>query len=222
MRWKNSIDAYGSVSMLFHWVTAAAFIVSYIVVYYVIWIVDPETSVKPALFGLAPDGDRVVPILNIHWVLGVTIGFLVLPRLLWRLFGTQPRALGESRIEAVAADVAHWALYALLIVMPLSGYLNTYDPTDFGLFVIPAFKETSFFAWMSSNFGVTWHDVEKPMEAVHRFAGKWLGWPLVVIHVGAALFHHYVRKDAVLARMLPAIRRSAQATQATQTRASQP
>ena len=203
MCWKNSIDAYGGVSMLFHWATAAAFIAAYVIAYYVIWIVDPETSVKPPLFGLAPDGDRVVPILNIHWVLGVTIGFLVLPRLLWRLFGSAPRPLARSRAEAAAADLAHWALYALLIVMPLSGYMNTYDPTDFGLFVIPAFKDTAFFAWVSATSGVTWPDVEKPMEAIHRFTGKWLGWPLVLIHIGAAMFHHFVRRDAVLVRMLP-------------------
>ena len=203
MRWKNSIDAYGGVSMLFHWVTAAAFIAAYVVAYYVIWVVDPETSVKPPLFGLAPNGDRVVPILNVQWVLGVTIGFLVLPRLLWRLFGTQPRPLGDSRAEAAAADIAHWALYLLLLVMPLSGYLNTYDPTDFGLFVIPAFKDTALFAWISSHFGVTWKEVEAPMEAIHRFTGKWLGWTLVAIHAGAALFHHFVRKDKVLVRMLP-------------------
>lgn len=203
MDWKNTVDGYGRVSMLFHWVTAAAFIAAYVVVYYVIWIVDPETSVKPALYGLPPDGERVVPILNIHWVLGVTIGFLVLPRLLWRIFGTSPRRLGESRAEMLAADAAHWALYALLIVMPLSGYMNTYDPTDFGLFVIPAFKDTAIFAWMSSAFGVTWKEVEAPMEAIHRFTGKWIGWPLVVIHVAAALYHHFIRKDAVLARMLP-------------------
>ena len=203
MGWKNTIDRYGAVSMLFHWATAAAFIATYIVVYYVIWIVDPETSIKPPPFGLQPHDDRVVPILNIHWVLGITIGFLAAPRMLWRLFGTSPRSLGHSRMEIVSAGVAHWALYALLILMPLSGYMNTNDPTDFGLFVIPAFKETTIFAWLSSAFSLTWHDVEGPVEAVHRFLGKWIGWPLVCLHIGAALFHHFVRKDAVLARMLP-------------------
>jgi cytochrome b561 len=203
MRWKNTIDRYGNVSMLFHWVTAAAFIAAYVIVYYVIWIVDPETSVKPPLFGLQPNDARIVPILNIHWVLGVTIGFLAVPRLLWRVFGTKPEALGHSRAEAVAADIAHWALYGLLILMPLSGYMNTYDPTNFGLFVIPAFRDTHLFAWISSTFGVTVKEVEDLMEAVHRFLGKWVGWPLVCIHAGAALFHHYVRKDSVLARMLP-------------------
>jgi len=204
MRWRNTIDAYGSVSMLFHWITAAMFIASYVIAYYVIWIVDPETSVKPPLFGLLPNGDRVVPILNVHWVLGISIGMLVLPRLLLRLFGTRPQALGHSRAEVLAADIAHWALYLLLIVMPLSGYMNTYDATDFGLFAIPAFKDTALFSSISSALGVTWPEVEKVMEAIHRFTGKWIGWPLVLIHVSAALFHHWVRKDAALARMLPA------------------
>ena len=203
MRWKNTLDSYGSASMLFHWMTAAAFILAYVVVYYVIWVVDPETSVKPPPFGLAPDGARVVPILNLHWVLGLSIGFLVLPRILWRLLGTSPRALGDSYAEIVAAHAAHWALYALLILMPLSGYMNTNDPTDFGLFVFPAFKDTTLFALLSSHFGIAWTDVEKPIETVHRFLGKWVGWPLVAVHVGAALFHHFIRKDGVLLRMLP-------------------
>lgn len=202
MRWKNSIDAYGSVSMVFHWLTAAAFIAAYVIVYYVIWIVDPETSVKPALFGIAPNGERVVPILNFHWILGISIGFLVLPRLLWRLFGTTPRQLGDSRAEILAADMAHWALYALLIVMPVSGYMTTYDPTDFGLFVIPACRDTAFAEWIRSSFGLTVKELEDLAWSVHSPLGKWVGWLLVLVHVGAALFHHFIRKDAVLMRML--------------------
>lgn len=211
MRWRNSIDAYGSVSMVFHWFTAAAFIAAYVIVYYVIWIVDPETSVKPPLFGLAPDRDRVVPILNIHWILGLGIGFLVLPRLLWRVFGTSPRPLGDSRREVLAANLAHWSLYALLIVMPVSGYMTTYDPTDFGLFVIPACRDTVFAEWIRTSFGLTVLQLEDLAWQVHSPLGKWVAWPLVLVHVGAALFHHFIRKDAVLARMLP--RRNAPSSQ---------
>ena len=74
MRWRNSIDAYGGASMVFHWLTAAAFLAAYVVVYYVIWVVDPDTSVKPALFGWAPDPNLIVPVLNVHWILGISIG----------------------------------------------------------------------------------------------------------------------------------------------------
>jgi cytochrome b561 len=203
MRWRNTLEAWGSVSMLFHWITAAAFIAAYVVVYYVIWFVDPETSIKPALFGTTPDADRVVPILNVHWVLGITIACLALPRLLWRLSGVVPTHLSHSRLENGAADVAHWALYALLILMPLSGYMTTYDPTDFGLFVIPPCRDTAFAAAVRGLFDLSVKELEDVMWAVHHFLGQWLAWPLVVLHVGAALLHHFVRKDTVLRRMLP-------------------
>jgi cytochrome b561 len=203
MKWRNTLEAYGGVSMLFHWVTAAAFITSYVIVYYVIWFVDPETSVKPPLFGVMPNAERIVPVLNFHWILGLTIGFLALPRLLWRLSGTTPRHVPGSRMEHLAADAAHWALYALLILMPVSGYMTTYDPTNFGLFVVPACRDTAFAEWIRTMSGLNTKELEDVMWTVHSFLGKWVAWILVLVHVGAALTHHFVRRDAVLRRMLP-------------------
>jgi len=203
MKWRNTLEAYGSVSMLFHWVTAAAFITSYVVVYYVIWFVDPETSIKPPLFGTVPDEHRIVPILNIHWVLGVTIGSLAIARLAWRLSGPHPAHVSTSRVENWAADAAHWALYGLLIAMPLSGYLTTYDPTNFGFFVIPACRDTALAEWIRSTFTLTTKQLEDLAWSVHSFLGQWVALPLVTIHIAAALVHHFVRKDAVLRRMLP-------------------
>lgn len=203
MKWRNTLEAYGRVSMLFHWLIAAAFITAYVVVYYVIWFVDPETSIKPALFGTVPDASRVVPILNIHWILGITIGVLALPRLLWRLSGPVPSRVPGSRLEHLAADAAHWALYGLLIVMPASGYMTTYDPTHFGAFVIPACRDTAFAEWIRATFTLSTKELEDLAWAVHSFLGKWVAWPLVFLHVIAALVHHFVRKDAVLRRMLP-------------------
>ena len=203
MKLRNTLQAYGSVSMLLHWFTAAAFITAYVVVYYVIWFVDPETSIKPPLFGTAPNADRVVPILNIHWVLGITIGFLTLPRLLWRLSGPHPAHASSSRMENLAADVTHWTLYGLLMTMPLSGYMTTYDPTDFGFFVIPACRDTALAEWIRATFTLTTLELEDLAWSVHSFLGQWVAWVLVVIHIAAALFHHFIRRDAVLRRMLP-------------------
>ena len=203
MKWKNTVDAYGTASMLFHWLTAAGFLSAYAVVYYVIWIVDPETSVKPPLFGLSADAHRVVPLLNIHWVLGITIGVLTLPRLLWRLAGTRPDPVPGSRLEHLASEVAHGALYGLLLLMPISGYMTTYDPTDFGLFVLPACRDTPWAEMLRAGMGWTVLELEEAMWAVHSFLGKWVAWVLVALHVGAALMHHFVRHDTVLRRMLP-------------------
>lgn len=203
MRLRNTVDAYGSVSMLFHWFTAAAFITAYAIAYYVIWFVDPQTSVTPPLFGIAPNADQVVPVLNIHWVLGLTIGFLALPRLAWRVLGRHPAHASVSRLENWLADAAHWALYALLLLMPLSGYLTTYHATDFGLFVVPAWKETMFAESVRNAFQLTAPEFEEATWAIHSFLGKRVAWVLVGLHIIAALFHHFVREDAVLRRMLP-------------------
>lgn len=203
MNWRNTTAVYGNASMLFHWITAVAFITAYVVVYYVIWFVDPQTSIKPPLFGTTPNQDHVVPILNIHWVLGITIGFLTIPRLLWRLSGGVPKHVTASRLEGFAADMAHWTLYAFLILMPISGYMTTYDPTDFGLFTIPACRDTVFAEWIRMLFHLSVTGLEDVAWAVHSFIGKWLAWPLVLLHIGAALLHHFVRNDTALLRMLP-------------------
>ena len=201
---KNTAERFGAVAKCFHWTMAVAFILAYIVVYYVIWFIDPETSIKPALFGIEPNGELVIPILNIHWVLGVSIGVLVIPRLIWRWINVEPSPVPGSALEHLLAKLAHWALYLFMILMPLTGYLNTYDPTNFGLFIIPAFRETALFHWIATTWQLTAEQVETPIFSIHKFLGDWVVWVVVLLLIAAALFHHRVRKDATLVRMLPA------------------
>ncbi|MBI6752704.1 cytochrome b [Pseudomonas syringae] len=190
MQWRNSATCFGGVAKFFHWTSAASFIAAYIVVYYVIWFMD-DTS---------PES---LPVLNIHWVLGLLVGFLVLPRLLWRLLDMQPDNPPGSALEHILAHVAHGGLYGLMIAMPLTGYLGTGAPTDFGLFSMTGFNETKLFAWFSVTFSLSYEAFEAPIDTVHHFLGKWVAWVLVSLHVLAALFHHLVRRDSVLRRMLP-------------------
>lgn len=190
MQIRNTRAAFGAVAKFFHWTTAAAFIGAYLVVYYYMWILDPEL---PASW----------PVLNIHWALGIIAGTLVLPRLVWRLFDVQPDEVPGSRLEHLAAHAAHWALYGLMIVMPLTGYIGTNGATEFGFFTIPSFRETALFNAISTTFGMSWEGFEAPVDAVHHFVGKWVAWFVVLAHVAAALFHHCVRRDEVLIRMLP-------------------
>lgn len=189
MPWKNTRDSFGIVARLFHWTSAAAFILAYVVVYYLLWLVDKE----------APNR---LPILNVHWALGLIVGFLVLPRLLWRLLDVTPDEVPGSPAEHLLARLAHWGLYALMIIMPLSGYLGTRLGTDFGLFYIPSFKDTALFAWIAETWQISWEQFEKPIDAVHHITGAWVAWVVVALHIAAALFHHWVRRDATLVRML--------------------
>lgn len=166
MQWRNTPTRFGVLAKFLHWTSAAAFIAAYIVVYYVIWFMD-DTSPESW------------PVLNIHWALGVLVGFLVLPRLLWRLLDVQPEDPPGSKLEHRLAHIAHWGLYGLLIAMPLTGYLGTGAPTNFGLFSVTGFNETALFSWISSTYDLSYEKFEAPIDAVHHFLGKWVAWVVV-------------------------------------------
>jgi cytochrome b561 len=132
-----------------------------------------------------------------HKLIGVTLLLLVLCRLAYRLTHGTPD--DEPTIEPwqkVASRLNHWGMYALLLCVPVAGYvgISLYPALDiFGLFSLP---------------GVAGPNREASATAflVHRFLGRLLVL-LVAIHVAAALFHYFVRKDNVLARMLPGLLR---------------
>lgn len=190
VRWRNTASDFGAVAKFFHWTIAAAFIGAYVAVYYVIWFTDDSTPEIPWQ-------------LNLHWVLGLLVGALVLPRIVWRMLNIQPDDVPGSRIEHLLAHSAHWTLYAFMIMMPLTGYIGTSAPTDFGLFTVPSFQDTSMFQALSSAFNVTWEQFEPPVDAIHHFFGKWIVSTAVGLHIAAAMFHHLMRRDTVLTRMLP-------------------
>jgi cytochrome b561 len=191
MQWKNTPAHFGALAKIFHWTAAAAFIGAYIVVYYVIWFMDDRSP-------------EALPVLNIHWALGLLVGALVLPRLVWRLLNVQPDEVPGSSLEHALATVAHWGLYGLMILLPLTGYLGTGAPTRFGLFSIPSFRETAMFERLSAMLGTDWEQFEAPVDAVHHFVGEWIAWVIVGLHIAAAMVHHFIRRDSVLRRMLPA------------------
>lgn len=129
-----------------------------------------------------------------HKSIGLLILLLTLVRLAWRWRGPVPPPPPEmSRLETQAARLSHGLLYMLLITMPLSGWvINSAANVPlrvFGLFVLPP--------------------LVAPDEALKEVAAQMHGimvWTLVAVvsvHSGAALWHHYVRGDGVLRRMLP-------------------
>lgn len=195
MEWKNTSNQFGAMTRLFHWSMATAFIVCCLLAYYIIWFILPYGGKKDPMF---------MPLINLHWVLGIFVGVLVIPRLIWRIRNPQPPGIHIThlRIEHWMVHAAHWALYALMIIMPITGYIGTGRDTDFYLFTVPNFRDTAFFTWLCSVFGFTWQTFEPPVDVIHHFLGKTLVPLIVVLHIAAAFFHHYVNRDAVLNRML--------------------
>jgi cytochrome b561 len=133
------------------------------------------------------------PLYNLHKSIGATLIPIVLFRLFYRL--THPPAPlppDVPEFQRVAAHGLHWTLYTLLIVQGLLGWIGTSAyPAPipvFGLFEMPHI-------WREDRA------LSDMLFAAHRFVGIALAF-LLVGHIGAALFHHFVQKDRVLMRMV--------------------
>jgi cytochrome b561 len=131
-----------------------------------------------------------------HKLIGVVILFLVIARLIYRVRHGAPA--DEPTLEwwqKLAAHVTHWSLYGLLILVPLLGWVGVsrYGARDiFGLFSLPPL--------VAQN-----QDAAATIFWLHG-AGAILLTLLIGAHVGAGLFHHLIRKDGVLRRMLPGLK----------------
>lgn len=181
MALKNSSERYGIVAILFHWLMALMVIGLLGVGLYM-----TSAEKTPSVFKLY----------GLHKSMGAILLVLVCLRLLWRQLNTQP-SLPETlpKFQRLAAHMAHYGLYFFMFAMPLSGWLMSsaagFPVSVFGLFTLP--------------------NLVAPDNALRMFFGEahelmaWALMALIVAHAGAALQHHFLLKDTVLRRMLPAL-----------------
>ena len=191
MSLKNSVNNYGSIAKWLHWVTAVLFLGSYISVYYRHWFTEDKT----------PENWTA---LQLHLSIGITIAVVVSLRIIWRISNRAPDLEPGTKLEHLAAKTGHFALYAVMIIMPVTGYLGTGANTEyFFLFDIPKFESTPVFvSLISDGLGVTFKEFEKPIDFIHKnILGAWLVWLLILGHISAALYHHFVRNDRTLQKM---------------------
>lgn len=189
---KNTASSYGSVAKWLHWLTALLILAAYVAIYYLDWVLDGK-------------GPQRTLFLQLHKGLGFAVLILVIPRLYWRLTNPQP-ALPKSMPgwQVTASHISHFLLYFFLVAMPLSGYIGNSNGVDYGLFKVTAFKDTGIGIWMVDLFNTTYEEFEKGFDTFHyRIAGPFIFTAVVVVHIVAGLYHHYVEKDDVLTRMLP-------------------
>lgn len=147
------------------------------------------------VIGIFHDGLKdLFPAMPIHKAVGVTVLVLTCVRIAWRLTHKPPPLPdGMAGWEWGAAHLTHAAFYGLLLVLPLTGWVMSsagdYPLSWFWLFDIPKFALAKGDAVVGLSRGS------------HGVLGLIFG-ALVVIHVAAALRHHFVLKDEVLRRML--------------------
>jgi cytochrome b561 len=126
-----------------------------------------------------------------------SIGALIIPLLLLRLiyrWVRPPSQLPDDipPIQRLAAAVTHWALYAMLVLQPFAGWIATSAyPAP-----IPLFGWTTLPAiWFEDRA------LSDRLFLAHRLIGIAIA-SLIVLHVAGSLYHHFVRKDRVLMRMI--------------------
>lgn len=188
--WHNTHERYGRVARWLHWTVAALFLASYGAVYYRHWFTVKDT---PANWTA----------LQLHLSVGLSIAVFVALRVIWTLRQVRPAPPPGRPWERRAARAAHGLLYVFMIVMPVTGYLGTKADTEFFfLFTVSKFADTALFDVMVAGWlGLSFEQWERPIDFVHKNSGAWLVWVLVLVHAGAALFHHFVRRDRTLLRM---------------------
>jgi cytochrome b561 len=109
-----------------------------------------------------------------------------------------------TKLEHLAAHAGHYALYAIMIILPVTGYLGTKVDTEyFFLFDIPMFESTQLFrSVIRDDMGISYEKFEAPLDFIHKqILGAWLAWMLIVGHVLAALYHHFIKQDRTLGKM---------------------
>ena len=155
---------YSGPQIALHWTIAALVIVQFV-------LHDGILATFRAQRGGAAASDSELLLADLHIACGIAIFLLALVRAFVRLKrGAPPPPEDEHILLRLAARAAHFALYAVILLMPVTG-------------------------------GLAWFGGIETMAAVHG-AGKPVILGLVVLHIGGALYQHFVAKTDVLRRML--------------------
>jgi cytochrome b561 len=130
-----------------------------------------------------------------HFMLGLCVLALVIVRIGARLLGETPAIIpSPPRWQTFAGRGMHLLLYALMLGMPIAGWLTL---SAMG-------KEVSFFGLGVPPLVPPDKPLAEQVKELHETGGT-IGYWLVGLHAAAALFHHYVLRDDAFTRMLPAV-----------------
>lgn len=201
-----SPQRYTAVAIVLHWMIATAIIANFLLGWWMHEAIENDSTRSLAVI-----------VFQVHKSLGLSILVLSLLRLLWRFINPTPALPATMpRWEKLAAKATHWAFYGLMIGIPLTGWLYVSTqwrhetalniPTLwFGLFEVPhllALNEAA----LSTRQQLAGLFAEAHEAMAFAIA------VLLVLHIAAALKHHFVQRDEVLSHMVPALEKSLDAT----------
>lgn len=179
---KNTEHSYGKLARAFHWLGALGVIAALVLIEF---------------RGFTPKGTAIHDAMRYgHIQAGLIVLLLVLPRLLWRVSNREPVITPSPKSSAMLlAHLAHWVLYALMLLIPLLGLAM----------VQGAGKDVVFLGNTLPVFFTLGKDTAHQLKELHELLGNVIMW-LAALHFAAAIWHHYFVRDDTLTRMIGPIR----------------
>ncbi len=179
---RNTEDRYGALAILLHWSMALLMIGLLAWGLYMVRLPD------------AGFDTRKITLILYHKEAGLVVLVLFVARLAWRVTHILPQLVAHlPDWQKIAARFVHLCFYALMFALPVSGWLMSsaagIPVSFFGLFMLPDFLPPDDYLFQR-------------LIDIH----KWFAYSLMVllvVHVGAALRHHFLFRDDTLRKMLP-------------------
>ncbi|MGK2953617.1 MAG: cytochrome b [Thiobacillus sp.] len=173
----NNVMRYSTPAIVLHWLMALLIFTSFPLGIYMVEL------------PLSPDKLKFY---SYHKWIGVTVVMLVAIRLSWRLTHTPPQLPASIPTwQRRASAIVHGLLYLLMIAIPLSGWLMSsakgFPTVWFGVLQLPDLVDKN-------------RELGDLLAGVHKALNFTL-LALVILHVGAALKHHYIERQPFLQRM---------------------
>ena len=175
MQLLNSKIQYGLLAKLFHWITFIALIIQ---VPFGFYLVGLEFS------------DRRIDLENIHILVGISIFYITLFRLIWKFLNPSPNEWkSHFKGQALIASANHFLLYLTIFAITVSGILKK-------LYM----GETLNFIFFKYGFEKDNFVLADTYYQVHIYA-NYLLLALVTLHIFAVIAHHVIFKDPILKKM---------------------
>lgn len=174
MSLKSTTEKYGGVAIALHWATAVLIVILLVSGFRAAATIDPIQKAA---------------ILRAHAPLGIAVLVLTLARLGWLLVDGKPAPVaGMPRLQRIAAKAVHLLLYVAVVLMAATGI---------GMFLLSGAGKVVFGA------GGALPDFWQYQPRLEHFIAARVLIGLLVLHIGAALYHHFVARDGLIRRMLP-------------------
>ena len=171
---RNTTNKYGLISKTFHWYMAG-------ILLFVLLLGNLSEHTPKKYYDF---------LMLVHNSLGLIILILVILRLLWRWSNPKPEKINKNKLLNKLSNLAFFIFYFGMFAGPVTGYI---------LMNIEG-KEVLFFGIELANIVNSNRDFEKLAHNFHGIAGDLLLYTFI-LHLIAALYHHYIKKDQTLSRI---------------------